>query len=83
MAIHVVRDMLGHANVSQTSTYLKSSLKVAHDAMVAFEARRVPRHDLATGDATRDHETPQPTATSDEMLSKDATDRQGPQTWAN
>jgi len=35
-----VRDWLGHANISQTSTYLESTLKGAHEAVRRFEERR-------------------------------------------
>jgi integrase len=35
--IHVVRDWLGHTNVSQTSTYLAGTVRTSHDAMTAYE----------------------------------------------
>jgi len=38
--LHIVRDWLGHSNISQTSTYLAGTMTTQHDAMAAFEARR-------------------------------------------
>ena len=39
--LQTVRDWLGHTNISQTSTYLESTLQGQHDAMRRFEERRV------------------------------------------
>jgi integrase len=38
--LQVVREWLGHSNISQTSTYLESTLTGQHDAMRRFEATR-------------------------------------------
>lgn len=38
--LQVVRDWLGHSNISQTSTYLESTLTGQHDAMRRFETAR-------------------------------------------
>jgi integrase len=38
--LQTVRDWLGHANISQTSTYLESTLKGQHEAMRRFEEAR-------------------------------------------
>ncbi len=38
--LHTIRDWLGHANISQTSTYLESTFATQHEAMRAFEERR-------------------------------------------
>lgn len=38
--LQVVREWLGHSNISQTSTYLESTLTGQHDAMRRFEAAR-------------------------------------------
>ena len=38
--LQVVRDWLGHTNISQTSTYLESTLMGQHDAMRRFEEAR-------------------------------------------
>jgi len=38
--LQVVRDWLGHTNISQTSTYLESTLMRQHEAMRRFEAAR-------------------------------------------
>jgi hypothetical protein len=38
--LHTVRDWLGHTSISQTSTYLASTLQVQHDAMRRFEEER-------------------------------------------
>jgi hypothetical protein len=37
--LQVIRDWLGHANISQTSTYLESTFAGQHEAMRAFEMR--------------------------------------------
>jgi integrase len=37
--LQTVRDWLGHTNISQTSTYLESTLKSAHEAMRRYEER--------------------------------------------
>jgi integrase len=39
MPLHAVRDLLGHSNVSQTSTYLSTTSASLHDAMHRFETR--------------------------------------------
>ncbi|MEO8520057.1 MAG: site-specific integrase [Acidobacteriota bacterium] len=46
--LHTVRDWLGHANISQTSTYLEGTIQGQHDAMAAFEARRTREQRCAT-----------------------------------
>jgi hypothetical protein len=38
--LHTVRDWLGHTDISQTSTYLESTLTGAHEAMRQFEEQR-------------------------------------------
>jgi integrase len=38
--LQTVRDWLGHTNISQTSTYLESTLKGQHEAMRRFEEQR-------------------------------------------
>lgn len=38
--LHVIREWLGHTNISMTSTYLGATLKVSHDAMAQLDARR-------------------------------------------
>lgn len=40
VALHTVKTWLGHANISQTSTYLANTFQTQHDAMQAFEQRR-------------------------------------------
>jgi len=37
--LHTIRDWLGHANISQTSTYLESTIASQHGAMREYEAR--------------------------------------------
>jgi integrase len=39
MPLHAIRDLLGHANVSQTSTYLSTTTSSLHEAMQRFEAQ--------------------------------------------
>jgi integrase len=38
--LQIIRDWLGHANISQTSTYLEATFAGQHEAMRAFEAKR-------------------------------------------
>jgi hypothetical protein len=57
--LQVIRDWLGHANISQTSTYLESTFAGQHEAMRAFE-QRLQR--IATPGATGD-QNPPPDAT--------------------
>jgi integrase len=38
--LQTIRDWLGHANISQTSTYLESTFQGQHEAMRQFEERR-------------------------------------------
>ena len=40
MPLQTVRDWLGHSNISQTSTYLESTLKGQRDAMRRFDEQR-------------------------------------------
>ncbi len=48
--LQVVRDWLGHTNISQTSTYLESTVMGQHDAMRRFdEARNAPGDLLKRG----------------------------------
>ena len=49
--LHTVRDWLGHANISQTSTYLESTIAGQHDAMRLFDQRR-GLQSIATGSET-------------------------------
>jgi hypothetical protein len=49
MPLHAVRDLLGHSNVSQTSTYLSTTSASLHDAMSRFEALQ----QVATGAGTK------------------------------
>jgi integrase len=53
--LQVVRDWLGHTNISQTSTYLESTLTGQHEAMRRFEeVRAVQRFRQGTiGDAVQ------------------------------
>jgi hypothetical protein len=46
--LHTVKDWLGHTNISQTSTYLGTTMKTQHDAMAAFETHRAALQKLAT-----------------------------------
>jgi integrase len=51
--LQTVRDWLGHTNISQTSTYLDSTLKGQHEAMRRFEETRA-RQALRQGAMTED-----------------------------
>jgi integrase len=46
--LHTIRDWLGHANISQTSTYLESTFAGQHDAMRAFEERQAGLQKIAS-----------------------------------
>lgn len=54
--LHTVQAWLGHANISQTSTYLATTARAAHDAMRRFDERRGSLQDLATEDGSRHHD---------------------------
>lgn len=40
VVLHTVKKWLGHANISQTSTYLANTFETQHDEMTAFAARQ-------------------------------------------
>jgi hypothetical protein len=40
--LHVIQRWLGHANISQTSTYLAVTDQGQHEAMARFDAQRPP-----------------------------------------
>ena len=50
--LQVIRDWLGHANISQTSTYLESTFASQHEATRAFEDRQARLQQIATGSET-------------------------------
>jgi integrase len=58
--LSVIKDWLGHGNISQTSTYLASTMRTQHDAMAAFEARRESLQNLANGSKTGGRKSPPP-----------------------
>lgn len=62
--LQVVRDWLGHSNISQTSTYLESTLKGAHEAMRRFEELRAVQPGATKGE-TPLQTAPQPSESSD------------------
>ncbi len=70
--LHIVRDWLGHANVSQTSTYLSGTVKTQHDAMSAFEARRDNLQELATSSQTGGRKSPRTTKRPERKPNKTA-----------
>jgi integrase len=55
--LHTVKTWLGHANISQTSTYLATTFQTQHDAMRAFEQQR-ELQPLATGSGTGGRNSP-------------------------
>jgi integrase len=67
--LQVVRDWLGHANISQTSTYLQSTLAGQHDAMRRFEAARALRasYQLSTSAGVQPGATEGPTQGGSEV----------------
>ena len=48
---HAVKDILGHANIRTTSTYLATTRRGLHDVMRRFEAHREAQEKDAHGDA--------------------------------
>lgn len=68
--IHVVRDWLGHTSIAQTSTYLAGTLRVQHDAMAAFEARRRDVALCGTDSETGGRKSPRSALVSNEKPSK-------------
>ena len=65
MALHTVRDWLGHTDISQTSTYLAGTAQAQHDAMRQFDERRANLQRIATDVDTGGRKRPQ-TATKRE-----------------
>jgi integrase len=47
-SVHVVRDVLGHADISQTSTYLSTNTAAVDAAFKQFEAHRKDCHTADT-----------------------------------
>jgi integrase len=62
--LHTVKTWLGHANISQTSTYLATTFQTQHDAMRAFEQQR-GLQPLATGSVTGGRNSPRSAGTAD------------------
>jgi integrase len=51
--LHVIRDWLGHTNISMTSTYLGANETVSHDFMARLDAQReTPLQPIATKSVT-------------------------------
>jgi integrase len=74
VALHTIRDWLGHVSIAQTSTYLAGTMTSQHNAMAAFEARTAC-NELATPDRTGHHRRPQTAAEPDETPNKTAVGR--------
>jgi integrase len=70
--IHVVSKWLGHANVSQTSTYLATTATGEADAMKRFEAAQAALHKIASSGKTRGRKVPR-TAETRERKPKEST----------
>ncbi|MEO7891213.1 MAG: site-specific integrase [Vicinamibacterales bacterium] len=68
--LHTVRDWLGHANISQTSTYLEGTIQGQHDAMKAFEERRTREQERATRSETGGQNPPLKGTTGDTAPAK-------------
>ena len=56
--LQTVRDWLGHSNISQTSTYLESTLKGQHEAMRRYEEHQAACNARATEVETQGSEAP-------------------------
>jgi integrase len=78
MPLHAVRDLLGHSNVSQTSTYLSTTSASLHDAMQKFEAHQTALQPMATGAGTGGQEGPRTAACGDETPNENAVGRDTP-----
>ena len=69
--LQTVRDWLGHSNISQTSTYLESTLKGQHEAMRRFEEARLA---ACKPCATTDEKPPSETLDEPRMAKVDSRD---------
>ena len=69
--LQVIRDWLGQANISQTSTYLESTFAGQHEAMRAFE-RRLQKiaTEVETGSENPPPDTTNANATTQEITVK-------------
>ena len=76
MPLHVIRELLGHSNISQTSTYLATTTASLHDAMQQFEIQRGSRPETlqprATEDGTGERKRPQSATAENTTPRKDA-----------
>jgi Phage integrase family len=72
MSLHAVRDLLGHANVSQTDTYLAANTASLHEQMARYETRV---QQIATPPKTRGKTKVQATARRNTKTNKDAVGR--------
>jgi hypothetical protein len=73
--IATIQRWLGHANVSQTSTYLAGTATSEHEAMRRFEEHQAALQPLATGAGTRGHEGAQGATGRDEKGNENAVGR--------
>jgi integrase len=73
--IMVIRDWLGHSNVTQTSTYLASTSKTAADAMGRFEEYQIRLQRIATGGSTGGRKRPSTAVPTDRKTRKTADGR--------
>ncbi len=70
--IATIQRWLGHANVSQTSTYLAGTSSGEHEAMRRFEERRAALQAFATGSKTGGRKSPRSAVTADTRPNKTA-----------
>jgi integrase len=70
--LHTVRDWLGHANISQTSTYLEGTIQGQHDAMRLFDERRTALQPSATDIGKGVNQRPQDATVTDSEPSASA-----------
>jgi integrase len=73
--LHTIRDWVGHANISQTSTYLAGTTTTQHDAMSQFEAHQTALQQMATKVGTGGLKSPRSAAGLKEKPSRTAVGR--------
>lgn len=76
VVVHRSSSPLGHANISQTSTYLAGTQRTQHDAMTAYEERLATLQRLATENGKGHRQSPPEAAGAEEMLNETAGGRE-------
>jgi len=75
--LHTVRDWLGHTDIAQTSTYLATTFRTQHDAMAAYERRRLQ---MIANEVGTSGQTGVPSTTTPDQNPNDSTSGPDPTT---